>query len=267
MAPFVLLAALTLAASPAEKPKLAVLDLVPAGGVEPSVAAAMTEALTAELAAQGFFTVVSAADLRTLVGQERQKQLLGCSEGASCLTELAGAIGAPFVMSGTLARLGDSYQLTLQTLDSVKAQPVSRSVRLAKDLESLRATLPWASAEASATPLPPAPSKALPYSLMIGGGVALLGAGILALDSLSRDKLLTEELQSGGARPGRLKTLVEYEADRSFIGTERTIALVAALGGAALATTGLVINLTSRSSGVKVALLPSDRGFALAGEW
>lgn len=267
MGPLALVAALTLCAA-AEKPRLVVLDLVPAGGIEPSVAAAMTEALTAEVAAQGFFAVVSSSDLRTLLGQERQRQLLGCSDGgASCLVELAGAIGAPFVMSGTLARLGDSYQLTLQTLDSNKAQPVSRSVRLSKDLVSLRATLPWVSAEATATPLPPEPSRALPYSLMIGGGVALLGAGIVALDSFSRDKLLTEELQSGADRPGRLKTLEEYEADRRFIGSERSAALVAALAGAALAATGFGLNLTSQSSGIKVSLLPADRGFALAGAW
>ncbi len=263
-----LLVALSLSATPDEKPKLVVLDLVPAGGVEASVAAAMTEALTAEVAARGFFSVLSSADFRTLLGRERQRQLLGCGEeSTSCMTELAGALGAPFVMSGTLARLGDVWQLTLQTLDTTKSQPVSRSVRLGKDLRELQATLPWASAKATATPLPPPPSRVLPVTLLAVGGVAALGAGVLALDAFSRDQLLTAELQGGGDRPGRLKTLAEYEADRAFIGTERTVALVAATGGAALVATGVFLFLRSAPVPPKLALVPGARGVALVGVW
>ena len=262
-------AALVLAAGAAEKPKLVVLDLTPAGGVEASVAAAMTEALTAEVSRRGFFTVVSSSDIRTVLGLERQKALLGCSEEATnCLTELAGALGAPFVLSGTVARLGDSFQLTLQTIDATRATPVGRSVRLAKSLDVLRASMPWASAEATATPLPAPPSKVLPYSLLAVGGAALIGGGVVALDSFSRDKLLTEELRGAGDQPGRLKTAAQYEADRAFIGQERTVALVSAGVGAALVAAGLYVNhLVDGGGGASVALAPSRSGVSLVGVW
>ena len=261
---------LSLAAAPGgEKPKLIVMDLAPAGGIDPSLAAAMTEALTAEVSARGFFSVVSSQDVRTMLGQERQKQLLGCSEGASsCLTELAGALGAPFVLSGTLAKLGDTYQLTLQTLDSTRAQPVSRSVRLGKSIEALRDTIPFVSAEATATPLPEPPSRALPISLLVAGGVGVLGAGVLALDSFSRDQLLGEELRSGADRAGRLKTLAEYEQDRAFIGTERSIALGASIGGALLVGAGTFLLLRMPPvAGTRVSFAVTGRGVAFSGVW
>lgn len=255
---------LTLTAGP-EKPRLAVLDLEPGAGVTQAEAAALTEALVAQVSAQGFFSVISSADIRALLGQERQKQLIGCSdESTSCAAELAGALGAPFMLRGTVARLGDSYQLTLQTLDAAKAQPVSRSVRLAKDLGELRNTLPWSSAEATATPVPPPPSRALPVTLLVSGGVALLGAGVLGLDGLSRDQLLAEDLASG-TQPGRLKTIEAYENDRRFIGTERSIALGLALGGAALATAGIITLILKKDPGPVISVLPTGQGVVFAG--
>ena len=81
-------------AQDAEKPRMVVLGLDPAGGVEPEIAQSLTEAVTAEIAARGLFQVISASEVQTLLGFERQKQLLGCSEEGECLTELAGALGA-----------------------------------------------------------------------------------------------------------------------------------------------------------------------------
>src|SRR5947207_17625 len=94
---------LVLAAAPAEptaKPKLIVLRLSVAGGVEPELGGAITEAVTTEVSARGFFNVLSSKDVETLLGVERQKQMLGCADDASsCLSELAGALGARFVLS------------------------------------------------------------------------------------------------------------------------------------------------------------------------
>src|SRR5207248_3217749 len=120
--------------------------------------------ITTDLAQKKIFDVVSSKDFQTLLGMERQKAALGCgADSSSCLSELAGALGARFVLSGSLARLGDTYQLSLQTLDSTKAQPIGRSTRLAKDLATLRAQLGYTVAEATATPLPAPPSHLLAY--------------------------------------------------------------------------------------------------------
>ena len=65
------------------KAKIAVLSLNAAGEVAPAVANAMTESITAEIEARGYFQAISSQEIATLIGVERQKQLLGCSEDSS----------------------------------------------------------------------------------------------------------------------------------------------------------------------------------------
>src|SRR4051812_17891778 len=100
---------------------MAVLELAPAGEVDAAIARALTEAITTELAARGYFEPISSVEIQTLIGVDRQKQLLGCSEG-SCLTEMAGALGAPYLMSGSLAKVGDIFQLNIQVIDSERSR-------------------------------------------------------------------------------------------------------------------------------------------------
>jgi len=265
----VLLAALLAAApgpAPSGKPKLMVMELTPAGGVDKEVAGALTEAITNELASRGFFTVVSSKDIRTLLGLERQKQLLGCSEGSSCLAELAGAIGAKFVLSGSIAQLGDVFQLTLQTLDSEKAQPVGRSTRLAKDLSTLREQLPFSVAEATATPLPPAPSRVLPYSLVGVGGLSLVGGLVLGLTALTREAAVNNELSQSAS--GALRTLDSYQRDREQIIQQKNLSLGLLGAGAVLGGLGILLNppdVASGSARASVRLVPGPNGVALAG--
>jgi len=248
-----------------EKPKLAVMQLSVAGGLDPQVAGALSESVTQEVASAGYFRVISAREVQTLLGFERKKQLLGCSEDSgSCLQELAGAMGARFVMSGTIAKLGDALQLSLQVLDSQKAQPVGRSVRIARDFEVLRAQLPYAVAEACGTPLPPPPSRVLPYSLMAGGGVFLLGAMVLGGDGISRDIALQRQLSPSNTV---FQPIASYRAEAQAISTEKTLALASLAVSAGLVTAGLLLNppdVAARPA-PRVALVPSGNGVALVG--
>ncbi|MBK7862379.1 MAG: hypothetical protein IPJ65_27975 [Archangiaceae bacterium] len=267
-----LVLALTVAAQPpvsGERPRLAVLDLATGAGVDAQTAGPFGEAIAAEVQRRGFFEVISQRDISTMLGLERQKQLLGCSEEAqSCLAELSGALGARFVLSGTLARLGDAWQLTLNTLDTKKAQPLGRATRLAKDLAALQATLPYAVAEATATPAPPAKSRVLPYTLVgVGAATAVVGLLLGAL-ALNNQGQLQGELDSGAERPGILDTRASYQ--RAAAGIERTrwAAIGCLAGGVALAALGLV--LMPRDEGAtQVALLPGRDGltFALGGSF
>lgn len=258
--------ALLLAAAPVtEKPKLAVLELTPGAGVESNVSQPLTEALTAEITARGFFEVISQRDIQTLLGVERQKQLLGCSEqSASCLAELSGALGARFVLSGSIAKLGDAYQLSLTTLDTTRAQPLGRSTRLAKDLNALQTALPWAVAEATATPLPPPPSRWLPYTLMGTGTAAMafgLVWGVLAFNAQGQ---LSGELTA--ERPGVLDTKARYEERQNAIDTNKVIGGVALLVGAGLVVTGVLLNPADVGP-TRVALVPTGNGVGLVCWW
>lgn len=264
--------ALTLAlgaAAPAaatEKPKLLVLALTPGGGVDPQVAAALTAQVTEEIARRGFFTVLSAAEVQTLLGVERQRQLVGCSEETtSCLAELSGALGARFVVSGSLTRVGSAYQLSVQTLDSQRAQPVGRSTRLATDIAEFRSALPFLTAEATATPLPPPPSRLLPFSLIGAGGLALVGGMVLGMSALQREAAINSQLELGAKRPGVLDSVETYQREARATARMRTGALGAMLGGGALIGLGIYLNPPDVSRPGLAALWVGPGGVGFAG--
>jgi TolB-like protein len=259
---------LVVSLSAAEKPKMMVLEFTSSGGVEPEVAAALSEAVTSEVAQRGFFDVMSAKEVQTLLGVERRKQVLGCAEQSSCLTELAGALGARFVLSGSVSKLGDAYQLALQALDSNRAQSMGRSTRLAQDLATLRNQIPYAVAEATGTPLPPPPSKALPITLMAVGGAALVAGGILGQDALSRERSINEELAYGSSTPGVLRTFSEYSQSQADVARNKTYALIALGVGAAVLTAGIVLlpsDAPKASTQVMASVGPS--GVHVFGRW
>lgn len=247
------------------KPKLVVLEMTAGGGIDPSVAAALGDAITLEVEKRGYFTPTSMKELQTMLGVERQRQLLGCSDASAsaCMAELADAIGARFVLSGSLTRLGDGYQLSLQTIDTARAQPIGRSIRIAKDPSVLIEQVPFAVAEATATTLPPPPSRVLPYTLIITGAVFVLGGGVVGLNALTRDLAVRSELISSDTNMGLLRPMSEYERDAYDVGVQKTLSLAAFIVGAA--ALGLGIFLMPSSSPTQVAIVPSANGAAVVG--
>ncbi|MEW5740885.1 MAG: hypothetical protein AB1938_18340 [Myxococcota bacterium] len=251
----------------AERPKLAVLELSAGVGLDASVTGPFTDALAAEVQARGFFDVISSRDIQTLLGVERQRQLLGCGEDSkSCMAELSGALGARFVLSGSLAKLGDAYQLTLSTLDSQKAQPIGRATRIAKDLDGLRAALPSAVAEATATPLPPPPSRALPITLIATGSAAALFGVVWGALTLTQQAQLSGTLDAGANQPGVLATRASYEQQVAALTTQKWVALASLLAGAALITTGVLL-MPADDGRARLALVPTGTGLAVVGSW
>ena len=121
------------AAPSSEVPRLLVQEFT-VRGVDPAIAEAITDGVGPEIDRRGYFRTLTSKDVQTILGLERQKQLLGCSpEGSNCLAELAGALGAPFVLSGTLSKIGPSLQLSMQLLDVSRSQVVARSIRITRD--------------------------------------------------------------------------------------------------------------------------------------
>lgn len=104
-------------------------------GANPAAApqAPAVEALIASgLVAAPGLKVITQADLETLISNERQKQLLGAGEepancDTTCMTELAGAAGARFVISGRVDRFGDAYVLSANLFDSNEARVLTKA--------------------------------------------------------------------------------------------------------------------------------------------
>jgi hypothetical protein len=216
---------------------------------------------------RGYFTATSIKELQTMLGLERQRQLMGCSDASaqSCMAELADAIGARFVLSGALTRLGDAYQLSLQTIDTTKAQPVGRSVRIAKDPAVLTEQVPFAVAEATATTLPAPPSRVLQYSMIVAGGVFLLAGGVATLDAFTRDRAVANELVASETNPSLLRPLDSYRDEARFVTIEKDIALITLCLGAGLVVGGVLLMPPSSPGGAQVAIVPSGSGAAVVG--
>lgn len=253
----------------AERPRLIVLDLVGGAGIEAAAVNSLTATVAAEVARRGVFEVSSSREIAMALGIERQKQLLGCSpEGASCLTELAGALGADLVLSGTIARLGNAWTLTLQTADARTSRNIGRAVRIAPDLSDFAQGLPLAVAEATGLPAPQVPSRALPVAAMVTGGSVIVAGGLVGALGLLKERELASELAIADTRQGPLRPFSAYEQDGALVRTEKTLGLVGLVAGAALVAGGVVMfSLTSAPSVAQVALVPGPSGFAVVGRF
>ena len=249
------------------KARIAVTSLAIAGELDAKFADVIGELVTAELAARGYFEPISASEISTLLGVERQKQLLGCSEEAtSCNAEIASALGAPYLMSGSLTKLNGIFQLNLQVIDTSKSRTIGRSTKIARDFEGLRSLIPYAVAEASGTPLPPPPSRVLPITLISVGGLSFVGGGVLGLLALNAESATTGALSADDTNPSVLSPAETYRARFNEAALQRTIALSALLAGAALIGLGVFfMPPDAPQTGVRVSLVPTLTGAAIVG--
>jgi hypothetical protein len=274
------LAVLAQAPAPAQpgatdRPRLFVTALS-AQGVTPEEAQAMTDAVVATLSQRGLFEIVSTKDLETALGAERQKQLLGVCESdpSACAQGVGQAITARFVLSGQLSRLGSAYQLSLQMVDTQKNQSVARGLRLANDIQTLRALVPYIAAEATGSPLPPPPSKVLPITLIGVGSAAVVAGAIFGMFALSRQSVINDELCPEGVMPLMRCTGVSlrprdyYVQQDAAIGVQKSISLALLVGGAVVGVAGILLwPKSDLAAAARVALVPSFNGFALVGAW
>jgi hypothetical protein len=106
--------------------------------IDERVAAFYSEFFAQELAVKSGFRVVTQAEVATLLGLERQRQLLGCSDDStSCMAELAGALGAEGVVTGSIARLGSGFAVTLKVISPGDARTLAVRTGRSKDEDSL----------------------------------------------------------------------------------------------------------------------------------
>jgi len=121
----VLLLALT-AGEPGKLVSIAVTDLK-ARGVDDAAAGALTTELTNTLSAMNVFRVISGEDIKRLLTLEATRQACTGDGDAACLAEIGGALGVDYLVYGEIARLGDTYNLSLSLLDTAAANAVGRA--------------------------------------------------------------------------------------------------------------------------------------------
>lgn len=153
--------------------------------------------------------VVTSQDIATLLGQERQRQLLACDEGSTCLAELANALGCDATLTVNLVRFDDGgFRGVAKLINSRDGSIVSSAKIDARNerglLEALEAAAPGlagplvhrvtaGAGEASA------PKKwwLLPASLTVASVSA--GAVLFSLSATDAHTLATTQLEYGAA--------------------------------------------------------------------
>lgn len=222
------------------QPVVAVVGLTPLDVTEQR-ADYLTEQLGAELLRQGL-VVTTPADLRAVLGLERQRQLLGC-EGSSCLAELTGALGAEFVVLGQVARSSVGYRLTVKGVRAstgvamfVWSTEQPTEPRLVSELSRCAAAFVDTLGLGSR-------SSGLAGPLVLGGTggvIALVGAGFLVSAGIA-----WADLRRRGAdavAPDRAAIAAREGASHQVIG------LIAAGVGVAVGAAGLLWGLSSGSA-------------------
>jgi hypothetical protein len=251
--------------------------------IKPELASFYEEQLAQALRAEGF-QVTTAADIATLLGAERQKELLGCASTATnCMAELGNALGCEATLTVNLARLGGGFRGLAKlmsskdgsVLSSVKidatteAQLADRLETAAKELaRPLRtAAAPQATVKAEAAPEPepvkvekPGVTRVAPKFWWLPGAVGLVPAvvgGVL--------------IGVAGGRYESLTTTGSSLAGANFASEGRLFQTVGwvcvTLGAAAVTSSVLWLLLGSTEVQPQLAITPAGASLGLGGRF
>jgi len=219
------------AAQPAPKPSVIVLDLQPTNA-DAQTAQLITDLVAVSLGRTKHFQVLTSEDVRSVVALEAEKHALGCDD-ASCLAEIAGAMGADYVLHGSVGALGALFVVNLNLFDSQQAKSIGRESAQVTDRAKLPAAIdemtkilivelvPEAPVAVSEPAAPSAPEAAVapdepalasadaaspPFlsPLFLGGavGAALCAAGTvgLGLYAVTQNDIVSDPAELGEAR-------------------------------------------------------------------
>jgi len=197
-----LLSSQALAAAKPSRPKVAVLQVEAVQGVSAGTAKVLTSIVTARAGAAGF-DVVSSAEIASMLSFEKQKQLMGCTEG-SCLAEIGGALGVDYLLSSQVGTIGSRFHLALSLADVRKATIVARQSQLCDASEDVLvdvaqkavgeifksilapastttpATAPATQVQTTGSEHPSYVPPALTTALAVGALAAAIGCGVTA---------------------------------------------------------------------------------------
>jgi hypothetical protein len=184
-------------------------------------ATTLTSLVTIAAGEDARFDVLSSADLKDMVALEGDRASLGCDEStASCLAEVAGAMGARLVVFGALGVLGEDLLVTLNLFDSRAGISAGRVVIRGRDAGALADQIP-ASVQKLLSRIPGTPPA----------DAASAKERLLVLDIKLPDGAVTGAAAAGPAEAAKATSWLVY-AGGAGLGVG---AIVGAVGGLAAA--------------------------------
>ena len=104
--------------------RLAIMALS-ADGVPSAYAVGLTETIATSLAKTGVFETVSPKQISSLLAYEKRRDALGDCNNEECYAQIAKLVRAEYLVSGSVAQVGETIVLNLALIDS-KAGKVSK---------------------------------------------------------------------------------------------------------------------------------------------
>jgi hypothetical protein len=68
--------------------------------------------------------VTTPEEVAAIIGVERQRQLLGCTDNGGCMVEIASALGIDALITGTIATFGSETQIDVKVISARDAHPL-----------------------------------------------------------------------------------------------------------------------------------------------
>jgi TolB-like protein len=185
------------------KPVLALLNVRAGTGFTDAELSSVEEGLLSALEESARFQIIGRTDIATMLDLEAKKQMVGCEEDTGCMTAIAGSLGADYVASANVGRLGSAIQLTFKVIDVRRAlvlvharQDVSTDAQLisaaneisdevVKAVFGANATLPVhkniVAAPEGLSPATKRNLRGLGIGATVVGGLALVAAAVLGV--------------------------------------------------------------------------------------
>jgi TolB-like protein len=160
--------------------------------VNSRVSRVVAESLVFELRKLERTSVISFEEVRQMLDLEAGKQAVGCSDD-SCLSQIADALGVDYLVTGTLAKVGDTHVLGLRLIDQAAAtaeRSVNKVLPAGSGVEFLGEIGPAVEVLFPGVPLRPGESRGIapelakrltppPLSPVIFWGTAATGGALL----------------------------------------------------------------------------------------
>ncbi len=108
------------------RPTMALMGVNCGSGITQSQAGTVEQVLLTAIDSTGQFKVIGRADINALLTLQQQKQVAGCND-ASCMAQIAGALGAKYVAAADLGKLGTLIVLDLRVIDVATANVIVRA--------------------------------------------------------------------------------------------------------------------------------------------
>ncbi len=236
-------------AKPPTQRRVLVMDIQHGGDVDADLAKTLTELVTARISSTGAFYVISGSELTQVATLESEKMRSGCTEN-SCLTELADALGARYVVFGRASTLGELRVVQLRMFDAGEARFLERATVQQAAIEDLTRDLGPATDKLIAPLLDPSERRALLQQrqdgpdeepadadgggnpLMLIAGIGGVGAGLLAAGGTLAGALYYNDIVADPTSSGPAKA--EARSTGAAVAIGGGIASAALIGAGAM---------------------------------